>query len=145
MVIDGIAGPVAVTVNPFTGRHTVTVGGHPAAATGRRTVALPTTDGRTVTATVHSGLVDPYPTIEIAGVRYRTGPSLPVGLRVLALLPLVLLIGGLIGGAIGGLGVVINLAIARRSRSTALTSLLMIMVFAIAVITFMFVVAAIAA
>lgn len=134
--IAGLAGPVVVTVNAVTGRHSVTVGGRPATGTGRGSYTLPTTDGRTVAAKVRSSLLDPYPTLEIAGVKYRTGPSVPVVLRVLALLPLVLVLGGLIGGAIGALGVAANLGIARWSQSNAVKSVLMIVVLVVAVMTF---------
>lgn len=136
MSIDGLAGPVVLNVNAFTGKHSVTVDGHPVMGTRRGNYTLPTADGRTVPATLRSSLLDPYPTIEIAGVKHRTGPSVPVAVRVLALLPLVLLLGGLIGGAIGGLGAAINLGVARGSQSTAVKSLLMIMIFMIAIVTF---------
>jgi hypothetical protein len=141
--IAGLAGPVVVTVNAVTGKHSVTVGGRPATGGTRRgDYGLPTTDGRTVAAKVRSSLLDPYPTIEIAGVKYRTGPSVPVALRVLALLPLVLVLGGLIGGVIGALGIATNLGIARWSQSNAVKAVLMIVVLVIAVVLFAVVAAA---
>jgi hypothetical protein len=143
MVIDGVAGPVVLAVNAFTGRHSVTVGGHPVSGTRRGIYTLPTADGRTVAAKLRSSLLEPHPSIEIDGVRHRSGPSLPLALRVLVVLPLVLLLGGLIGGLIGGLGVVLNLGIARGRQSTAVKSLLVIMVLILTVVIFAIVAAAI--
>jgi hypothetical protein len=143
MMIDGVAGPVVLTVNAFTGKHSVTVGGYPASGTRRGIYTLPTADGRTVAAKLRSNLLDPHPTLEIAGVKHRSAPSLPIALRVLVVLPLALLLGGLIGGAIGGLGVGINLGIARGQLSTAVKSLLMILVLLVTVVTFAVVAAAV--
>lgn len=128
VTIDGLAGPVVVTMNTFTGRSSLTVGGVPANGTRRGNYTLPTANGGTVAARVRANLLDPYPTIEIAGVKHRTGPAVPVLLRVLSLLPLVLVVGGAIGGAMGGLGAVGNLALARGSQSTAVKAAMMIMV-----------------
>lgn len=132
--IAGLAGPVVVTMNVVTGKNSVTVGGYDAQGTRRGHYQLPTVDGRTVAARVRSSLLDPYPTIEISGVRHRTGPSLPVALRLLALLPLVLVFGGAIGGGIGALAVVVNLAIGRTKASAAGRAGLMIGVLAAAVV-----------
>jgi hypothetical protein len=71
--------------------------------------------------------------VEVDGVRHRTGPKVPVGLRVLALLPILLVgVGGLIGGLVGALGVVVNLVIARAPISSAVKALIMIGVAALA-------------
>jgi hypothetical protein len=126
MVVEGLAGPVVIDVNAFTGKHSVTVGVDQVRGTRRGNYTLPTLDGQTVAAKLHSNLLEPHPSLEIAGVRYRTGPSLPLALRVLVILPLVLLIGGLIGGLIGALGVGANLGIVRGRQSTAVKSLLMV-------------------
>lgn len=136
MVIDGLAGPVVMSVNSFTGKHSVTVGGQPVSGTRRGMYTLPTADGQTVAARLRASLLDPYPSLEIAGVKHRSGPALPLALRVLAVLPLVLIIGGLIGGAIGAAGVIVNLGIARGQLSTAVKSLLMILILVVAVVTF---------
>jgi hypothetical protein len=143
MMIDRVAGPVVITVNAFTGKHSVTVGGQPASGTRRGAYTLPTTDGQTVAAKLRSSLIEPHPSLEIAGVTHRSGPSLPIALRVLVVIPLVLLLGGLIGGVIGALGVGVNLGIARGRQSTAIKSLLMIMILVLAVVTFALVAAAI--
>lgn len=127
--IGGLAGPVVVTMNTFTGKHAVTVGGREAPGTRRGNYTLPTVDGRTIPARLHTSLLDPYPTIEISGVKHRTGPSLPAVLRLLALLPLaVLFVGGALGGAIGGAAVGVNIAVSRQKQSTAMKAVLMIAV-----------------
>jgi hypothetical protein len=143
MTIDGLAGPVVITVNSFTGKHSVTVGGHPASGTRRGIYTLPTVDGRTATAKLRSSLLEPHPSLEIAGVRHRSGPALPLALRVLALLPAVLVIGGVIGGLIGALGILGNLAIARGQQSTVVKALLMIGILVVAIVAFSLVAAAI--
>jgi hypothetical protein len=115
-------------MNSITGRHSVAVGRYQAVGTRRGHYMLPTVDGGTVAARLRNSLLDPYPTIEISGVKHRTGPSFPVVLRLLALLPLPLLAyaGGLIGGGIGGGALAANLAIGRTKHSTATKTLLMI-------------------
>jgi hypothetical protein len=143
MVVEGLAGPVVLDVNAFTGKHSVTVGVHQVKGSRRGNYTLPTLDGQTVAAKLHSSLLDPHPSIEINGVRYRTGPSLPLALRVLVILPLVLLIGGLIGGLIGALGVGANLGIARAQQSTVVKTLLMIVVLIVTVLVFAVLAAAI--
>jgi hypothetical protein len=137
VIINGLAGPVVVTTNSMTGKQSMTVGGQPATGTSRGHYNLPTDDGRTVAARVRSSLLDPYPTIEIAGVKHRTGPGIPVVLRILALLPFVLLVaGGLIGGVIAAAGLVLNFGIARGSQSTIVKSILMLLVLAAAIVTY---------
>ena len=143
LMIDGVAGPVVLTVNAFTGKHSVTVGGHPASGTRRGMYTLPTADGQTVAARLRSSLLDPHPSIEVAGIRHRSGPALPIALRVLVVLPLALLLGGLIGGLIGALGVAVNLGIARGQLSTAVKSLLMVVVLLVTVVAYVAVAAAV--
>lgn len=135
--IEGLAGPVVITSNAFTGRSSVTVGGRPVKGTRRGAYALPTADGRTVDAKVRTGLFDPYPSIDIAGVKHRTGPALPAVLRVLMVLPLALILGGLIGGAAGVSGVLLNMGIARSSQPTAVKAVLMIVVLAVAALVWL--------
>jgi hypothetical protein len=83
---------------------------------------------------VRGGFLDAYPTLNINGVKHRTGPPVPLTLRVLALVPIVLVgFGGLVGGLIGALGVMVNMAIARLPVSAVLKALLMLGVLAVAV------------
>jgi hypothetical protein len=60
-------------------------------------------------------------------VRHRTGPRVPVALRVLAVQPILLFaVGGLIGGLVRALGLVVNLVVARTSIPSAVKALIMI-------------------
>jgi hypothetical protein len=135
--IEGLSGPLVITSNAFTGRSTVTVGGQPVKGSRRGEYALPTTDGRTVDARVRAGLFDPYPSLNIAGVSHRTGPPLPAALKVLIVLPLALILGGLIGGAAGAAGVLVNMAVGRSSQSTAVKAVLMVVVLAAAALVWL--------
>jgi hypothetical protein len=136
--IPGIAGPVAVKTNWFTGRSTVTVGGREVPSSGRGLFALPTTGGQTTEARVKAQMLDPYATVEVGGTAYRTGPAVPMGLRILGLLPILLIgIGGLLGGLIGALGVVANFWILREVRSTGLKVLAMFGVLAVTFIVWL--------
>lgn len=93
--IDGVAGPIVVTPRALWGQPTVSVGGVTVSRSGRRQYTLPAVDGGAVKATVRTTFTDPYPTAEVNGVQHRTGPSLPVILRVLTPLPILLItIGG---------------------------------------------------
>jgi hypothetical protein len=125
--IDGVAGPIVVTTNAFWGRSAVTVGGVPTPRTGKRQYALPAAAGGAVEATVRSAFADPYPTVEVNGVQHRTGPSIPVVLRVLVPLPILLVaVGGALGGLIGALGLVANLAVARTRTPPVVKALIMV-------------------
>jgi hypothetical protein len=117
-----------VEMNTFTGRGTISVGGIP--EHGRRGIfELPAEGGGRVRAKLRASLLDPYPTIEVDGVKHRTGPESPIILRLLGLLPFGLVfVGGLIGGLIGGVGVCVNLAVARGKQSMAVKALLMTLV-----------------
>jgi hypothetical protein len=127
LLVDGLAGPLVVTVNTLTGRHSVTVGGQPAVGTRRGKYTLPTANGGTVEANLRATWLDAYPVIDIAGVEHRTGPRTPVGLRILALIPLVLVaIGGLLGGAFAALAITANMMVARGPQSTPIKAALMV-------------------
>jgi len=136
LAIRGLAGPVVVEANNFTGRYTVTVGGRPAPRIGRARYALPAAGGGTVKAVVRGGFFDPYPSLEINGLKHRTGPPVPMPLRILALVPIVLVGFGALGGLIGAFGVIANLAVARLPQSPLVKALLMLGVLALAVVTF---------
>jgi hypothetical protein len=135
LTIRGVAGPLVVTHNFFLGRYAVTVGGKPAKRISGRTFALPRSGGGTVEATMHGGFLDAYPSVDVAGVRYRTGPPIPVGLRILAFLPILLVtIGGLLGAIVGLVGAAANMAVARLPQPAALKALMMVGVLIAAVI-----------
>ncbi|MBG6065058.1 hypothetical protein [Micromonospora ureilytica] len=124
--VAGVAGPIVVTTKAVWGHPAVTVGGVPAPRTGKR-FALPTVDGGVVQATLRSTIADPYPTLEVNGVKHRTGPVTPILLRILALLPFLLLtVGGILGGLVGALGVGANLTIVRTPMATPVKALAMV-------------------
>ena len=94
-----------VTTDRFGGRAEVTVNGRPAPLHGDRHHQLPATTGGTVDAVVRAGIIDPCPTVEVNGVRYRTGPAVPRSAKALAALPVVpAVLGGLAGGLVGVAG-----------------------------------------
>lgn len=143
LVIEGLAGPVVVSTNMFSGKSTVTVGGIPAQRTGRSVFQLPTDNGGTVPAKVQAAkMFDPYPVIEISGSKHRTGPASPLWMTVVSLLPIALVIGGALGATLGVLGVFSNLAIARSNQSTVSKLLLMIAVLIVAVVAYLVLAAA---
>jgi hypothetical protein len=119
LVIPGLAGPAVVTVNQFTGKHSITVGGQPTTGTRRGQYTLPGVDGAPVPARLRSSMLDPFPSIVIAGVKHRSGPAIPLALRILALCPAILVLGGLVGGLLGGAAILANLSLLRTSLPTA--------------------------
>ena len=117
VVIEGVTHPVTVTRNRFGGDVRLLVEGRPVAQGGAwaREYQLPLTSGGTATAVVHSGLVDPYPSIEVDGKRYRTGPRPSTVLRILALVPGLAVLAGFFGVLIGVPAFVANLALVRSA------------------------------
>ncbi|MFC7548160.1 hypothetical protein [Plantactinospora sp. GCM10030261] len=115
VVIEGLAGPLIVDVTAFGGPPTVCVSGEPVPRV-QDTYLLPLANGGQVAGRLRRYALDPYPTIEIDGEKHRTGPAVPVGLRILALLPLALVgLGGLVGGLFGIAGLASNMIILRKS------------------------------
>lgn len=146
LVVGGLAGPVVLESGFFAGNYTVTVAGQQAARIGRGRYALPTAAGGSVPAVIRGGFLDTYPTLEINGVKHRTGPAAPLALRILALLPLALIgVGGMVGGLIGALGMMANMAVGRLQIHAALRALLMIGVLGVAFGTWAVVAGAISA
>jgi membrane associated rhomboid family serine protease len=143
--IDGVAGPVVVTTNAFWGHPAISVGGVPAPRTGKR-YALPAVAGGAVEATLRTAFTDPYPTIEVGGVRHRTGPSVPVVLQVLTVLPIALAaVGGAVGGLIGALALIGNWAIVRVQIPSVVKALIMLGTAVVAFVVWLVVAAAIRA
>jgi hypothetical protein len=145
MAIDGIAGPVVMHINAFTGGQTLTVGGQPVAKTGRRTYQLPTVNGGTAEATARVTFFDVYPSLDIAGVTHRLGPATPIALRILMFLPVVFVAGGLVGGLIGGLSIVVNGIVLRAPISTLFKVVSMVVVFLVGAVVLLAVAAALQA
>jgi hypothetical protein len=135
IIVPGVDAPVSVVSNFWTGRQRVTVGDRLAATTGKRTYALPTANGETVEGKVsRTTLINPFPTLEVGGVRHPTGPEVPVALRVLMVAPILLIaLGGLVGGVVAIGAVFVNFTIARSASPTATKALLMALTFAAAI------------
>ncbi|MET0698614.1 MAG: hypothetical protein ABWY93_03025, partial [Mycobacterium sp.] len=60
---------------------------------------------------------DAFPKVEVGGVVYPTGPATPIGLRILALLPVVLFVGGALGIVLAGFAIIANFAVIRSGAS----------------------------
>ena len=135
IIVPGIVSPVRVIWNVWTGKQTVLVGDQLAASTGKRTYALPTADGGTVEGTVsRSTLFNPFPTLEVGGVKHSTGPEVPVALRILMVAPILLLaLGGLVGALAAAGAIVVNFTIARSTHPTAIKAVLMALTLAAAI------------
>ena len=102
-------------------------------STGRRaTFALPTADGGTAEARVSRIIIyNPFPTVEVGGVKHPTGPEIPIALQILMVAPILLAIpfvGGLVGVpvAFGALG--LNYKVVRSTRRPAIKATLMVLV-----------------
>jgi len=142
--IAGLAGPVVVESPFFASRYTVTAGGFPATHIGRKRYALPAAGGGTVETTVSGGFFDAYPTLMVNGVKHRTGPPVPMALRIMAVVPIfIVALGGFLGGMIGALGWAVNMAILRLTLPSAVKVLLMLGVLVVAFLTWSIVVAAV--
>jgi hypothetical protein len=138
MMIDGLAGPMVLTSNAFTGSTSMTVAGMAAHKHGRREFSVPTAEGGMAAAAVYTRILDPYPTIVIDGVEHRTGPALPLALRLLSWLPFVILpaaavnftlpLGKILPYVIAGACIAVNFAVLRGSQTTAVKALLMVLV-----------------
>lgn len=120
LTIAGLACPVVLESSLLASKYSITVGRQLATRVGRGRYALPATDGAVVQAAIRGGFLDTYPSLVIDGATYRTGPRVPLVLRVLAILPIALVaVGGLVGGGIGAAAVITNMAVL-RSRTLSL-------------------------
>lgn len=140
--IDGIAGPIVVKINTFTGKHSI-VAGREELVNKRGWYVLPRTDGSVVEARLRSSFLDTYPTLEIEGVKYRTGPAVPLGLKMVALLPILLLSAGCLGGLLAGIAITANLAITRGQLHTAVKAVMMVGVLLVAYVLLVIIAAAV--
>ncbi|MCY1137148.1 hypothetical protein OWR29_03995 [Actinoplanes sp. Pm04-4] len=114
ITIDGVAGPVVVTTGRFGGAARVEVNGEVVPQLGDRHHRLPATGGGTVEAVVRGGTFDPYPTVEVGGVKHRTGPKVNGVVQALAFAPMIMAItSGLVGGLVGLAGVLANATLLR--------------------------------
>ena len=141
--IPNVAGLVMVDSNFWSGKQVVTVDGVPMPSGGRKRFTLPAADGSTVEARVSSSLVNPFPKVEIAGVKHPTGPELPAVLKVMIVLPLMLIVGGLVGGLIGAMGMLANARIAVWDKGAPVKAFAMVGVLLATLIVWLLVVDAI--
>jgi hypothetical protein len=142
--IPGLASPVVVESSFLTSRYTITAAGQPAMRIGRKTYAVPASGPGTVETTISGGFFDAYPTLEVNGVKHRTGPQVPMILRILAPVPILLLtVGGALGGLIGALGWMLNIAVLRTALASAVKALLMLVILAAAAVAWYVVASAI--
>lgn len=129
--IDGIAGPLVLTINTFTGKHSMTAG-QQELVSRQGWYTIPTVDGGVVEGRLRSSLFETYPMLEIEGVRHRTGPVVPLVLKILMLLPVVLLYSGCPGGLMAGIAITTNMAITRTRLHTAIRAAMMVGVLIVA-------------
>jgi hypothetical protein len=85
-------------------------------------VQLPASGGGTVPARIRTAPLQFHPDLVVDGVRQPTGPRTAPWLRVLAVLPLLGLFGGLLGGVVGIAGVLINFCLLQRGRGAGATA-----------------------
>jgi hypothetical protein len=125
--LPDIPGPLVIKANWLTGSTSLLFDGQPVPRRSRNRFLVPTRNGNVTEIVVHRRFTDPQPLINHRGETYRIGPPLPAVIKALWLLPLGLaIIGGLLGGAVGGVGVLANAAIIRTVQSTAAKAALMI-------------------
>jgi hypothetical protein len=140
--LPDIPGPVVIEANWLTGNTSLIVDRQPVQRRSRNRFLVPTRNGNVTEIVVHRRLTDPQPMINLRGETYRIGPPLPAGIKALWLLPLGLaIVGGLLGGAVGGVGVLANVAIIRTVPSTAAKAVLMIGVLLLAILAWLVLVA----
>ena len=134
--IPEVAGEVSTEYGFWRG-YRFTVNGERLKASGpwRNRLTLPGTTGP-VEAKIKAGMLRAYPSLVVGDVEHRTGPATPRAQQMLAVLPLLayLLVQGLIGIAVVLLAIVANMAVVRSGSSTALKIILMIGVFAVALV-----------
>jgi hypothetical protein len=133
VAIPGVAGHVVL--DTWIKEPQITVAGYPVPRVGRGEFALPGVEGRIVVATVRFGLIDRCPVITIDGIKHRMGPRAPAVLRMLAVLPLVLFVGGAIGGLVGSTAIACNSRIVQTSLSGPAKAARMVAVFVAAGVT----------
>ena len=99
---------------------------------GRNVFALPGHGGQVVEAKVKARPVDPYPQLTVNGQQYTTGPKVPIGLQIVAGLPVLLFIGGAFGIVLALAGLFTNLFILRsrlaREAKTGLVTVVTLVV-----------------
>lgn len=93
----------------------------------------PGTDGQPVEGKMRATAFTMWPKIEVDGVRYATGPDAPTWLKILAGLPvgLIILVQGALGFLIAFGGLFVNMGLLRAQKPVGPTAALMALVFVI--------------
>jgi hypothetical protein len=88
-------------------------------------------DGGTAVARVsRSIIINPFPTVEVGGVKHPTGPEIPIAVRILMVAPILLAVpfGGLVGVLVAFGAIGINYNLVRSTRRPAIKATLMALV-----------------
>ena len=119
LAIPGLPGPVTVDVNEWTGRRRLFVGSHEV-PTKRGRFEFPAPNGQLIPGRIKPMRIwETYPKLEFGDVIHATGPEAPTWMKVLACLPILLVVGGALGAVLGVLAIVANLTVIRSSAPKA--------------------------
>lgn len=143
--LPDVAGPVVVKYDLWWGRHAVIVNGAQIPKVGRNEFDLPTTTGGTVRAHLKTSWIKPFPTLVLRDQDYPLGPDTPAYLTVLTMLPVLGVLGGLLGIVVGIAALTVNTSIVRSRLTNGVKALALLGVFAVAVVTYLFILTAILA
>jgi len=137
-----LAGRITVRPPALFGSAQLWVDGSPARPGPRpKTFLVTGTDGSEQVANWAPDFLAVVPQLVVNGRKYTVGPKIPIALLIAAALPFVLVpLGGLLGGACGGLAFAINQQIARSALPVWLRALLILGVGGAAFVTFLVVV-----
>jgi hypothetical protein len=90
----------------------------PGVPTKRGKFEFPGPDGRPVTGRIKPmRFWDVYPRLEVGGVTHPTGTEAPLGLKIVACLPMLLFAGAALGVLCGLVAIFINFAVIRSGAS----------------------------
>lgn len=136
LTIPGVSGDIAIDYSFWRG-YTFTVDGQRVKPQGfpRNRLTLPGASGPPVEAKIKGGLFRAHPVLVVGGTEYPTGPPTPLGMQILALLPILALL--LVQGALGFLvafgALAINMGVVRGSHSGSVKAALMVAIFIAAI------------
>lgn len=82
-----------------------------------KTISFTGVHGQPVEAQIRPG-IQPNPTIRVNGQDYPTGPQHPIWQLIVGYLPVMLVLGGLVGAAIGCMGIFVNYRIMRSTLTS---------------------------
>ena len=128
VTIPGVSRRVTITQPGMWSGRQVLVDGQPAKKGGWGKWIVPQDDGGEVVVRVGEGVTGLF--LVVGKETFPVGPRVPVWLGVLVMLPIGLVaIGGILGGALGGLGWFVNRQIARMPITTGAKTGAMVGVF----------------